>query len=79
MHEQIDLLNIICKIRMCQSEILKSTSQAPIGRHISNWHTIRSRHLSLSINKRRRRVEITHANMTKDLQGILALTEKHPF
>jgi len=61
MHEQVDLLHSICKIRSSQREVLKCAGKTPVLGGIGDGRTLSGREIGTSVNRCRCRVTLGHA------------------
>ena len=77
-HEEAHLLNCIRQVGSSQCEVLKSASETPVLRLISNRGAIRRGELGPSVNRCRCRVTLGHAGTAKEIHSILALRQEQP-
>ena len=71
MHEEAHLLDGVCQVRTGQREALECASKAPVRERISSRGTGGGRKLGMSVNRCRRRVTLSHADVLKKLNGVL--------
>jgi hypothetical protein len=79
MHVKTDLLHSIGNVRSGKGEILKCTSQAAILRTIWKQQvTITCGELSLSVDRGRGRVTLSHTSTLQNISGVLLLGQEQP-
>jgi hypothetical protein len=78
MHVKAYLLNGVGDVRTCEGEILKCTSQAAILRTIWKQVTITCGELSLSVDRGRGRVTLSHTSTLQNISSVLLLGQEQP-
>ena len=68
---ETDLLHCVRDIRPGEGEVLKRTGQTPESSGISNWRTLSSRDLGLSVNRSGARLAVSHPSTLQDVQNIV--------
>jgi hypothetical protein len=78
MHEEAHLLNSSLQVRPSQGEVLESTHNTLVVRAIKRREecAVRGRELSMSVNKTRCRVTLSHTDPLEKICSILSLRQK---